>query len=68
MSDIPPSPTTQFAATKIAGKIVCRDCLNMEEMVTAQRGITEPITNEQVEQEEMICARCNNKVEPFSPF
>jgi hypothetical protein len=68
MSDIPPSPTTQFAATKIAGKIVCRDCLNMEEMVTAQRGITEPVTNEQVEEEEMICARCNKKVEPFRPF
>ena len=68
MSDIPPSPTTQFAATKIAGKIVCRDCLNMEEMVTAQRGITVPVTNEQVEAEEMICARCNKKVEPFRPF
>jgi hypothetical protein len=25
-----------FAATKIAKDIVCRQCLNMEEMVTAQ--------------------------------
>ena len=68
MSEIPPSPTTQFAATMVADDIVCRKCLNMEETVTAQRGITDTITNEQVEEKEYICARCNNKVEPFVPF
>jgi hypothetical protein len=40
----------------------------MEEMVTAQRGITDPITNEQVEEKEYICARCGNKIVPFKPF
>jgi len=68
MSDIPPSPTTLYAATIIGDDIVCRQCLNMEEMVTAQRGITDPITNEQVEEKEYICARCGNKIVPFKPF
>ena len=67
-SEIPPSPTTQFAATKIGDDIVCRQCLNMEEMVTAQRGITDPVSNEEVEEKEIICTRCNNKIEPFKPF
>jgi len=68
MSDIPPSPTTLFAATIIGGDTICRKCLNMEETVTAQRGITDPVTNEQVEAEEIICARCGKKIEPFVPF
>ena len=68
MSEIPASPTTQFAATMVGDDIVCRKCLNMEETVTAQRGITETITNEQVEEKEYTCARCNNKIEPFVPF
>jgi hypothetical protein len=57
-----------FAATKIAKDIVCRQCLNMEEMVTAQRGITDPVTNEEVEEKEILCARCGKKIEPFRPF
>jgi len=68
MSDIPPSPTTVFAATIIGDDIVCRQCLNMEESVTAQRGITDPVTNEDVEKKEIICARCGQKIEPFKPF
>jgi len=68
VSEIPPSPTTQFAATKIADDIVCRKCLNMEEMVTAQRGITDPVSNEEVEEKEFTCARCGKKIEPFRPF
>nr|MBC8360881.1 hypothetical protein [Candidatus Desulfatibia profunda] len=68
MSDIPASPTTVFAATIIGDDIVCRQCLNMEETVTAQRGITDPVTNEDVEKKEIICARCGKKVEPFKPF
>ena len=57
-----------FAATKIAKDIVCRQCLTMEEMVTAQRGITDPVSNEEVEEKEIICARCGKKIEPFKPF
>ena len=57
-----------FAATKIAKDIVCRQCLNMEEMVTAQRGITDSLSAEEVEETEYICSRCNNKIEPFKPF
>ena len=57
-----------FAATKIADKIVCRQCLNMEEMVTAQRGITDPVTNQEVEEKEILCARYGKKIEPFKPF
>jgi len=57
-----------FSAVKIADDIVCRDCLTMEEMVTAQRGITDSLSAEEVEEKEYICARCNNKIEPFRPF
>jgi hypothetical protein len=57
-----------FAATIIGKDIVCRQCLNMEEMVTAQRGITDPVSNEEVEEKEIICARCGKKIEPFRPF
>jgi hypothetical protein len=67
-SQIPDSRPTQFAATKIADGIVCRKCLNMEEMVTAQRAITDPVSNEEVEEKEIICARCGKRIEPFRPF
>jgi hypothetical protein len=40
----------------------------MEEMVTAQRGITDPVSNQEVEENEIICARCGKKIEPFKPF
>jgi len=68
VSEIPDSRPTPFAATKIGDGIVCRKCLNMEEMVTAQRAITDPVTNEEVEEKEIICARCGKKIEPFRPF
>jgi len=67
-SQIPESKGVQFAATKIGDDIVCRQCLKMDEMVTAQRGITDTITNEEVEEKEIICARCGKKIEPFRPF
>jgi len=57
-----------FAATKIANNVVCRQCLNMEEMVTAQRGITDPVSNAEVTENEILCARCGKKIEPFKPF
>ena len=57
-----------FSAVKIADDIVCRDCLTMEEMVTAQRGITDSLSADEVEETEYTCARCNSAIEPFRPF
>jgi hypothetical protein len=31
-------------------------------------GITDPVSNEEVEEKEIICARCGKKIEPFRPF
>ncbi len=57
-----------FSAVKIGDETVCRQCLTMEEMVTAQRGITDSLSAEEVEQTEVMCSRCNSKIEPFKPF
>jgi len=57
-----------FAAVKIANDVVCRDCCTMEEMVTAQRGITDTLSNDEVTATEYACGRCGKKIEPFKPF
>ena len=57
-----------FSAVKIGDEIVCRECLTMEEMVTAQRGVTDSLSAEEVEQTEYTCSRCKSKIEPFKPF
>jgi len=57
-----------FSAVKVGDEIVCRQCLTMEEMVTAQRGITDSISAEEVERTEYVCVRCKTKIEPFKPF
>ena len=57
-----------FSGVKIADEVVCRDCLTMEEMVTAQRGITDSLSADEVESMECTCTRCNSKIEPFRPF
>ncbi|MDY0042122.1 MAG: hypothetical protein RBS57_17560 [Desulforhabdus sp.] len=57
-----------FSAVKVGDEIVCRECLTMEEMVTAQRGVTDTLSAEEVEQTEYTCFRCKSKIEPFKPF
>ena len=54
-----------FSAVKIATDVVCRDCLTMEEMVSAQRGITDSLSADDVRAKEYKCSRCNQKIEPF---
>jgi hypothetical protein len=54
-----------FSAVKIADEIVCRDCLTMEEMVSAQRGITDSLSADEVKATKYTCSRCGNEIEPF---
>ena len=54
-----------FSAVKIGDEIVCRQCLKMEEMVSAQRGIQDSLSADEVRETEYICSRCNQKIEPF---
>ena len=57
-----------FSAVKIGDEIVCRNCLTIEEMVTAQRGIIDTLSADEVEATEYICSRCDKKIEPFRPL
>ena len=54
-----------FSAVQVGDEVVCRNCLKMEEMVSAQRGITDSYSADDVRETEYICSRCNNKIEPF---
>lgn len=54
-----------FSAVKIATDVVCRDCLSMEEMISAQRGITDSLSADDVRAKEYTCSRCKQKIEPF---
>ncbi len=54
-----------FSAVKVGDEIVCRQCLTMEEMVSAQRGIQDSLSADEVRETEYTCSRCNNKIEPF---
>jgi hypothetical protein len=37
----------------------------MEEMISAQRGITDSYSADDVRETEYTCSRCNKKIEPF---
>ena len=52
-----------FSAVQVGDEVVCRDCLRMEEMISAQRGITDSYSADDVRETEYICSRCNKKIE-----
>jgi DNA-directed RNA polymerase subunit RPC12/RpoP len=54
-----------FSAVQVGDEVVCRDCLRMEEMISAQRGITDSYSADDVRETEYTCSRCNKKIEPF---
>ena len=54
-----------FSAVQVGDEVVCRGCLKMEEMISAQRGITDSYSADDVRETEYICGRCNKKIEPF---
>ena len=54
-----------FSAVQVGDEVVCRGCLKMEEMISAQRGITDSYSADDVRETEYTCGRCNKKIEPF---
>ena len=54
-----------FSAVQVGDEVVCRGCLKMEEMISAQRGITDSYSADDVRETEYICSRCSKKIEPF---
>ena len=54
-----------FSAVQVGDEVVCRDCLRMEEMISAQRGITDSYSADDVRETEYTCSRYNKKIEPF---
>jgi hypothetical protein len=54
-----------FSAVQVGDEGVCRDCLKMEEMISAQRGITDSYSADDVRETEYNCSRCGKKIEPF---
>jgi len=54
-----------FSAVQVGDEVVCRDCLKMEEMISAQRGITDSYSADDVRETEYTCSRCDKKIEPF---
>jgi hypothetical protein len=54
-----------FSAVQVGDEVVCRSCLTMEEMVSAQRGIQDSYSADDVREKEYICSRCGKKIEPF---
>jgi DNA-directed RNA polymerase subunit RPC12/RpoP len=54
-----------FSAVQVGDEVVCRNCLKMEEMISAQRGITDSYSADDVRETEYTCVRCNKKIERF---
>jgi len=46
-----------FSAVQVGDEVVCRDCLKMEEMISAQRGITDSYSADDVRETEYTCSR-----------
>lgn len=62
----PPSGTFDtFAGIAFGDETVCRKCMTHEETITAIRGFTDKLFDDEVASKEYICSRCNNQIVPL---
>ncbi len=60
-----PSGTFEkFSGIAFGDETVCRKCMTSEETMTAMRGFTDKLSDDEVVSKEYICSRCNNQIVP----
>lgn len=63
---VPPSGDyTTFSGIAFGDETVCRKCMTHEETITAVRGFTDKLSDDEVVSKEYTCSRCNNQIVPF---
>ena len=53
-----------FPGVEIGDETVCRKCMTHEETITAVRGFTDKLSDDEVASKEVICSRCDNQIVP----
>ena len=54
-----------FSGIAFGDETVCRKCMTHEETMTAIRGFTDKLSDDEVASKEYNCSRCNNQIVPF---
>lgn len=54
-----------FSGVEFGDETVCRKCMTHEETITAVRGFTDKLSDDEVGSREYICSRCGNQIVPF---
>ena len=55
----------KFSGISFGDETVCRKCMTNEETMTALRGFTDKLSDDEAVSKEYTCSRCNNQIVPF---
>ncbi len=61
----PSGDFAKFSGITFGDEIVCRKCMTHEETITAIRGFTDKLSDDEVASKEYTCSRCKNQIVPF---